>query len=138
MGAHKFVLALGSDVFRTQFYGSLQGEEELQTDWNYKDFKLFIRTFYGEVNLMGKDLQSLCGLFHISDYYNVSEIKPAVIKTIKSSKYILSDEEITVAAFIAQANEGCHSELSRSLYDRIFKRCGTEHSDIEKLFKKER
>ena len=136
--AHKFVLALGSDVFKAQFYGSLKGEEEIKTNWNYKDFKLFISIFYGEVNLKGKRLQSLCGLFQISDYYNISQIKTAIIKIIKSTHWQLSDKEITEAAFIAQANDGFHSELSRALYDRILEHCGTDHSGIENWFSQER
>ena len=136
--AHKFVLALGSDVFKAQFYGSLRGEEEIETDWNFKDFKLFISTFYGKVNLRGKSLQRLCGLFHISDYYNVSEIKTTIIKIIKSENCPLTDKEIIEAAFIAQAHDDLNSELSRPLYDRILEHCGTTHSGIENLFNKER
>ena len=65
--AHKFVLALRSDVFRAQFYGSLKSEEEeVKTDWNYKDFKFFISTFYDQVDLRKRSLQSLSGLFHHS------------------------------------------------------------------------
>ena len=66
--AHKFVLALGSDVFRAQFFGSLKGEDEIKTDWNYRDFKFFISTFYGVVNLKGKSLQSMCGLWFKLDH----------------------------------------------------------------------
>merc|ERR1712048_1168147 len=50
----------------------------------------------------------------------------------------LSDKEITEAAFIAQANDGFHSELSRALYDRILEHCGTDHSGIENWFSQER
>ena len=132
------MLALGSDVFKAQFYGSLKGEEEIKTDWNFKDFKFFISTFYGKVNLRGKSLQKLCGLFHISDYYNVSEMKTTIIKIIKSKNFLSSDKEIIEAAFIAQANDDLNSELSRPLYDRILEYCGTAHSEIENLFNKER
>ena len=131
------MLAHGSDVFRVQFYGSLKGEDEIKTDWNYKDYKLFISTFYGEVNLKGKSLQSLCGLFHLSDYYNVSEIKTAILKIIKSSSIQLSDKEITQAAFIAQT-KGFLPDLFRPLFDRILERCGTDHSGIEKFFNLQR
>ena len=131
------MLALGSDVFRAQFFGSLKGEDEIETDWNYRDFKFFISTFYGVVNLKGKSLQSMCGLFHISDYYNVSEIKTAILKIIKSSNYQLSDKEIIEAAFFAQAR-GFLPELSRPLYDRILDHCGTDHSGIEKMFNQQR
>ena len=131
------MLALGSDVFRAQFYGSLKGEDIIKTDWNYKDFKFFISTFYGEVSLKGKSIQTLCGLFHLSDYYNVPEIKTAILKIIKSSSYKLSDEEVTDAASLAQTF-GLHPELSRPVYDRILEHCGTNHSDIEKLFNQQR
>ena len=131
------MLATGSDVFRVQFYGSLKGEDVIKTDWNYKDFKFFISTFYGEVNLKGKSLQSLCGLFHMSDYYNVPEIKTAILKIITSSSFQLSDQEITEAAFIA-LTKGFLPELFRPLVDRILERCGTQHSGIEKFFNQQR
>ena len=76
--AHKFVLALVSDVFRAQFYGGLQtkpGEEIEIKDWSYYDFKIFVRSFYTKVNLKNFNIQTLCELYYLGDYYNVSEMK---------------------------------------------------------------
>ena len=137
--AHKFVLALRSDVFRAQFYGSLKSEEEeVKTDWNYKDFKFFISTFYDQVDLRKRSLQSLSGLFHLSDYYNVPEIKNAILKIIKSKSGHLSEEEVAEAAFYARANDVIHPDLSRPLYDQVLGQCGTDHSGIEKFFNQHR
>jgi len=131
------VLAVGSEVFRVQFFGNLKGEDVIKTNWNYKDFKFFISTFYSQVSLKGKSLQSLCELFLMSDYYNVPEIKTAILQIIKSSSYMSSDQEVTDAALIARTS-GLLPELSRLLYDRILEKCGTKHSDIEKFFNQQR
>ena len=88
------MLALRSEVFRAQFYGSLRSEDEVKTDWNYKDFKLFIRSFYDQVDLKKRSLQSLSGLFHLSDYYNVPDIKTAILKIIKLRSAQPSEKEV--------------------------------------------
>ena len=76
--AHRFVLALSSEIFRAQFYGGLKvkpGEEIEILDWSFYAFKIFVKSFYTEVNLEKYNIMTLCELYYIGDYYNVSELK---------------------------------------------------------------
>ena len=82
--AHKFVLSLGSDVFKTQFFGPMK-ETTFDihiVDANPDVFSLFISSFYEDVNISDKSVTYLIELFYISEKYDVTEVKEAVIETL--------------------------------------------------------
>ena len=44
-------------------------------DWSFYDFKIFIKCLYTDVNLENYNIMTLCELYYIADFYNVSEMK---------------------------------------------------------------
>ena len=82
--AHKFILSLGSNVFKTQFFGPMK-ETTFDihiVDANPDVFSLFISSIYEDVNIRDKSVTFLIELFYISEKYDVTEVKEAVIETL--------------------------------------------------------
>ena len=77
IGAHKFVLALGSSVFKKQFYGTMKDHGDTVTivDSSPEIFRLFIACFYKSVDISRLNVTSLVEFYHIADKYDVQELK---------------------------------------------------------------
>ena len=79
IGAHKFILALGSPVFKMQFYGHFQEKEKRQVirivDSSPEVFRVFIKCFYEDVDLTQLSIKFLCDLYYLGDKYCVEELK---------------------------------------------------------------
>jgi hypothetical protein len=145
--AHRFVLALGSEIFRLQFYGGLPdnpGKEIEIQDWSFYDFKIFINSFYTEVNLENSNIMTLCELYYIGDFYNVSELKTKVIETLSApEKDVMYEELLGIdLAIIAHTNTGIYPDLSDVLYKKvryiIEYSCGRQTENIENFFNEHR
>ena len=136
--AHKFVLALGSEVFKAQFFGGLTKQEsEIENGhWNFKDFQIFINSFYGLVNLAECSLGSLCELYYISDYYAVNKLMTATLILIKEARSCA--QEISEAAVIAHTIKNLHPALSQALVRKVVFHCGTDPENIKKFFNQHR
>jgi len=141
--AHRFVLALGSEIFRAQFYGGLQdkpGEEIEIKDWSFYDFKIFIKCLYTDVNLENYNIMTLCELYYIADFYNVSEMKTAVIETLSAPDEKIMYEELLAIdlAMIAHRTSGIHPDLSDALFMKARQilryYCKTQTENIENFF----
>ena len=77
IGGHKFVLALGSSVFKKQFYGTMKDHSDTVTivDSSPELFRLFIACFYKSVDISRLNVTSLVEFYHIADKYDVQELK---------------------------------------------------------------
>ena len=116
--AHKFVLSLGSEVFKRQFYGPMK---ESNSDISIVDadpevFSLFISCFYKDVEISDKSVSYLIELFYIAEKYDVTEMKEAVVETLTGDPNAEDDPMIAAdAAALAHANK-ILPELSDALY----------------------
>ena len=77
IGAHKHVLALGSPVFKMQFYGPLREDRRVVriVDSSPEVFRIFIKCFYEDVDLNQLNIKILCDLYYLGDKYCVEELK---------------------------------------------------------------
>ena len=78
IGAHKFILALGSPVFKMQFYGHLREDVRRViriVDSSPEVFRVFIKCFYEDVDLTQLNINFLCDLYYLGDKYCVEELK---------------------------------------------------------------
>ena len=77
IGAHKHVLALGSPVFKMQFYGPLREDRRVIriVDSIPEVFRVFIKCFYEDVDLNQLNIKILCDLYYLGDKYCIEELK---------------------------------------------------------------
>ena len=77
IGAHKHVLALGSPVFKMQFYGPLREDRQVIriVDSSPEVFRVFIKCFYEDVDLNQLNIKFLCDLYYLGDKYCIEELK---------------------------------------------------------------
>ena len=72
VGAHKFILALGSPVFKRQFYGY------------FEEAQIFIKYFNKEIDISQMDIKFLCNLYYLGDKYFIEELKVGRTLTIQT------------------------------------------------------
>ena len=79
IGAHKFILALGSPVFKMQFYGHFKEKDDQRVirivDSSPEVFRVFIKCFYEEVDISQLNIKFLCDLYYLGDKYNIEDLK---------------------------------------------------------------
>jgi len=89
--AHKFVLAFGSEVFMTQFFGSLKEERGtiLVEDASFEAFKMFLDLLYNKkVSTNKTSFKLLAELFYLSDKYIMVEMQELIIQEVASRKIV--------------------------------------------------
>ena len=89
--AHKFVLAFGSEVFMTQFFGSIKEERDviLVEDASFDAFKMFLDLLYNKkVSTKETSFKLLAELFYLSDKYIMVEMQELIIQEVASRKIV--------------------------------------------------
>ena len=91
VGAHKFILALGSPVFKRQFYGYFEEAQisDKRTvikilDSSPQVFRVFIKYFNEEIDISQMDIKFLCNLYYLGDKYFIEELKVGRTLTIQT------------------------------------------------------
>jgi len=118
--AHKFVLALASDVFGREFYGSMkEGQDDVDiVDASPEVFQAMIDFVYNKQPDLNKyDLRFLSLLYYLGDKYNIVDLRDKIIVTI-SSKQEITNENVIEVALLAEENS-VHEKLSETLYDVV-------------------
>ena len=114
--AHKFVLAVGSEVFMAQFYGTLNEKREAIPieDSSYSAFKLLFDILYNKkFSLKGVGLNLMAELCYLADKYLIMKVQDTLVAEV-SSREIVSEE---LLVFAKGAGENLHMEkFSSSLY----------------------
>ena len=129
--AHKIILALGSEVFRAQFFGSISQADQVEIEqWSYKSFKIFIDTFYNSVNLGKYRIRVLSDLYCLSDYYSVPELQSSMNVVMKAS---FSNQDVAEAAHIATVTKDLYPALAEALFQRVLSTCGTDPERIKRF-----
>jgi len=100
--ANKAVLASLSEVFETQFFGSVPSDNTIRVeDTNFDAFKIFIDILYNvKQDVTQFSFQLLGDLFYLAEKYQVKAVKTAIVKTVKSIN--LESHEVLEALKIAE------------------------------------
>jgi len=104
INANKTVLACASEVFKTQFFGSIPAGKVVHVkDSNGTTFSTFLDMLYNiKVELNKMDLKLLGELFYLVQKYQVSNWKETILRNIQLRK--LKIDEILDAVVVAEAN----------------------------------
>jgi len=114
--AHKFILALVSDVFEKEFYGGVKDDGTVEIkDASKESFEAMINFIYiKKTDMEQYDYEVLCSLYYLADKYNISALKKEVLKAI-STKSIPATEILSVGV-LADLNS-VHEELVETLHE---------------------
>jgi len=91
--ANKTFLACASEVFKTQFFGSIPCEKVIFVeDSNVDAFETFLDILYGvDVDLKEKNLKFLGELFYLAEKYQVTDLKTAIVEVVESTSIGMKD-----------------------------------------------
>jgi len=100
--ANKVVLASLSEVFETQFFGSMPSDNTIRVeDSNFEAFKIFIDILYNvKQDTKHFSFQLLGDLFYLAEKYQVKALKTAIKKIVESIN--LEAHEVLDALKIAE------------------------------------
>jgi len=91
--ANKVILAMASEVFKTQFFGSIPAGSVVPVeDSNVEAFGMFIDILYN-VKIQLKDLNPILlgDLFYLAEKYQVEAVKVAIIEDVKLRQIDIGD-----------------------------------------------
>ena len=112
--AHKFILALVSDVFQKEFYGGLKEDGSVEIkDVSKESFEAMINFIYNmKTDLINYNFEILCSLYYLGDKYNIIALKKEALLTI-SNKSIPASEVLGVGVLADLYS--VHEELAETL-----------------------
>eukprot|EP00092_Neocalanus_flemingeri_P026071 GFUD01028256.1.p1 GENE.GFUD01028256.1~~GFUD01028256.1.p1 ORF type:complete len:279 (-),score=49.78 GFUD01028256.1:40-876(-) len=119
--AHKLVLACGSSVFMTQFYGSAKEKKDSipVEDSSMTTFKVFLDILYNKkVLLNSMDYQLLGELFYLADKHLLDPLKDAIVQEVSTRKMVT--EEVLEGAKVAET----HAHLPK-FSEALFEMCSS-------------
>jgi len=116
VSAHKFILALVSDVFRAEFYGALPDESTIDIkDVNKESFDAMINFIYNREGHLGTyDLDILCALYCLGDKYNINILVKESLREIRCRE--ISAKNILNVCLLAE-QYSLREQLVDTLYD---------------------
>jgi len=120
--AHKFILALVSDVFRSGFYGGIPDNGSIKIkDVTKESFEAMIDFIYDkkpDVSISFYEWDILCSLYYLGDKYNIKILMEESLKAILSKE--ITAENVVNVGLLAEQNS-VHEELAETLYDAAAK-----------------
>jgi len=105
LDAHKLILAFGSEVFMTQFFGSFKEDRDIipVEDVSFEAFKIFLDVLYNKkISLRHACFKILAELYYLADKYLMAEMKELIIKKVSSRK--MFSGKLIEAAKVAEEN----------------------------------
>eukprot|EP00092_Neocalanus_flemingeri_P060462 GFUD01072476.1.p1 GENE.GFUD01072476.1~~GFUD01072476.1.p1 ORF type:complete len:278 (-),score=80.84 GFUD01072476.1:11-844(-) len=117
--AQKVILAIGSDVFEREFYGSINEKKDEVTivDASQEVFQVMIDFIYNkQPNWKDLSISFLCSLYYLAEKYNIGSLKTEIIACISEQKIKITEEKVLEVAHLAEKNSP-HEPLSEALYD---------------------
>jgi len=114
--AHKFILALVSDVFRMGFYGGFPDNGTIDIiDVKRESFEVMLDYIYNKgVDLGTYDLDMLCTLYCLGDKYNINILVEECLDKIRGKN--ISSKNILDVCLTAD-HYSVHEKLVDTLYD---------------------
>jgi len=118
--AHKFILALVSDVFRNGFYGGMPDDGIIKIkDVTKESFEAMIDFIYDKkVDVSIYEWDILCSLYYLGDKYNIEILMKESLKAILSKE--ITTENVVSVGLLADQNS-VHEELADTLYEAAAK-----------------
>ena len=113
---HKLILAIASDVFNREFYGSMEVEDEIViVDANKDVFQAMVHFIYNKAHINWKE----CSLYYLAEKkYNLTELKDSIIDSIADQR--VTKENALDVARIAEDNKH-HKPLCEEIYEVVAK-----------------
>ena len=114
--AHKVILSIASDVFKTQFYGNLKepSDEITIVDASHEAFKLMVEYIYHlKQDWESKDLSIMAEVFYLGEKYQLEDLKLEVVEAVLKCNVDRSNF-LEVASMAEKQLQ--HTNLSKSLY----------------------
>jgi len=101
--AHRVVLALTSEIFKTQFFEAFPAEETvLVEDSTLDTFNTFLDIIYNVgVNLKKLNLRLIGDLFYLAEKYRIGSVKTALLVCVKAKEF--KREEVLDVLRIAES-----------------------------------
>jgi len=122
--AHKLILALVSDVFKTGFYGGITDDGSVEIkDASKEAFEVMIEFIYNKLtDVSSYDIDILCETYYLADKYNIELLKKETLRSIRN-KDISTGNALDVANLAEQ--HSAHEELAETLYDAVSQKLST-------------
>jgi len=116
INAHRFILALVSDVFKKGFYGGITDDGSIEIkDASIESFEAMIDYIYNRKgNLHTYDLDILCSLYSLGDKYNINKLVTESLKAIRWKD--IGTENVLEVGLLAD-QYSVYEELAETLYD---------------------
>jgi len=91
--ANKTFLACASDIFRTQFFGSIPCEKVIHVeDSNVDAFDTFLDILYHvDVDLKERNFKFLGEIFYLAEKYQVHDLKTLIVEVVESKNIGMKD-----------------------------------------------
>jgi len=123
--AHKFILALVSDVFQAGFYGGIADEGSIVIkDASKMAFEVMIKFIYIKItDLSSYDFDVLCETYYLADKYNINILKNETLRSI-CNKDISGGNFLEVTKLAEQY--AAHVELVDTLYKAVSQKLSIE------------
>ena len=102
--AHKLILSCGSPVFQTQFYGSIQDQNNIPVeDSSFEAFKIFLDILYNKkIDLKTLTFQLLGEVFYLAEKYHIDALKKVVTNNVMAKR--IDADNLLIAAKVAEDN----------------------------------
>ena len=114
--AHKLLLAFGSEVFMTQFFGSFKEERDTipVEDASFEAFKIFLDVLYNKrISIHQASYKLLAELFYLGGKCLMVEMQQMIIGEITSRKMVPG--KLIEAAQVAEENAQIMEKFSESI-----------------------
>jgi len=114
--AHKLLLAFGSEVFMTQFFGSLKEERNAipVEDASFDAFKIFLDVLYNKrISMRQPSYKLLAELFYLGGKYLMVEMQQMIIREVDSRMMVSG--KLIEAAKVAEENAQIMEKFSESI-----------------------
>jgi len=116
INAHRFILALASDVFKRGFYGSMTDNGSIEIkDVSKESFEAMIDYIYNKKNYLEiYDLDTLCSLYYLGDKYNINKLIRESLEAIRWKD--ISTKNVLNVGLLAD-RYSVYEELAETLYE---------------------
>jgi len=139
--ANKAILAVASEVFKTQFFGSIPAGNVVPVeDSNAEAFGIFIDILYNvKIELKDFNPKLLGDLFYLAEKYQVHTVKDAIVKDVKLRQIEIKDvleilkvaeSKVQLVQFADSLYKLCLKVILKSS-DNIIKVFGMFDPDVE-------
>jgi len=115
INAHRFILALVSDVFKKGFYGGITDDGTIEIkDVSKESFEAMIEYIYNKKDdLKIYPLDILCSLYFLGDKYNISKLGTDSLEAIRRKD--ISTKNVLAVGLLAD-QYSVYEELAETLY----------------------